>query len=101
MIEQLSQTDFESHRNEIYRIVLPEEPMEVRLEEVRSLNSHSEEHECFSLLFSGPRDRLLPQQIYPMEHSTLGAFGLFLVPVAREDQERWYYEAVFNRRKVK
>ena len=100
MIEQLGQTDFESRLNQTYRIALPEDSIELRLEEVRTLDSHSDEHECFSLLFSGPRDRLLPQQTYPIEHHHMGAFDLFLVPVAREDQQKWYYEAIINRKKI-
>jgi hypothetical protein len=49
----------------------------------------------FSLLFKGPRENLLVQQMYRIENGTLGAMDLFLVPV-RQDQNGYYYEAVFN-----
>ena len=52
--------------------------------------------EVFSLLFKGPLDRLLPQQIYCLQHEKLGWLDIFLVPVQR-DGEAIYYEAVFNR----
>ena len=52
--------------------------------------------ECFSLVFRGPGDLLLPQHTYRMEHGELGAFDLFIVPI-RRDEDGLYYEAVFNR----
>src|ERR1700741_893895 len=52
--------------------------------------------EQFSLTFRGPLDRPLKQSVFPVEHPTVGAFDLFLVPIKRDD-EGLYYEAVFNR----
>jgi len=52
--------------------------------------------ENFSLIFSGPADRLLPQQMYRFEHPKLGGLDLFIVPIGRE-QGRLHYQAVFNR----
>lgn len=49
----------------------------------------------FALLFRGPRNPLLPQRMYRFEHETLGAFDLFIVPVA-QSEEHCDYEAVFN-----
>jgi len=51
--------------------------------------------ERFSLFFTGPVDRYLPQQVYFIEHERMGAFELFLVPVGR-DESGFRYEAVFN-----
>jgi hypothetical protein len=36
----------------------------------------------FSVVFSGPAEPILPQAIYGLEHPKLGAFELFLVPIA-------------------
>jgi hypothetical protein len=52
--------------------------------------------ESFSVLFLGPTDRILPQQIYRFEQDQLGSFELFLVPVGRR-ADALEYEAVFNR----
>lgn len=52
--------------------------------------------ERFSVVFRGPRDKLLQQGMYQMQHDRLGGFDLFLVPVGR-DHDGVYYEAVFNR----
>lgn len=48
----------------------------------------------FSIMFHGPADRILPQQIFAIEHETLGTFELFLVPL-QPDQDGARYEAVF------
>ena len=45
----------------------------------------------FSIVFSGPSEPILPQAIYGLEHPELGAFELFLVPIAAGR-----YEAVFT-----
>jgi hypothetical protein len=55
----------------------------------------NQELSCFSLLFKGTRDKLLSQQMYRVEHATLGAMDLFLVPVS-VDETGYSYEAVFN-----
>ena len=50
----------------------------------------------FSLVFRGPHQPLLPQQIYAFEHDRLGRFDLFIVPI-RRDVHGLYYEAIVNR----
>jgi hypothetical protein len=67
---------------------------------VRPRQAHAATYECFSILFSGPRGRLLEQQIHELTHEQLGTFSLFLVPVATEDTQQYYYEAVFNRQRA-
>jgi len=49
----------------------------------------------FSIVFRGPRNVVLPQRIYEVEHDTIGAFPLFLVPIG-PDQEGMLYEAIFT-----
>ena len=49
----------------------------------------------FSLLFLHASSVVLPQRIYTMKHSRLGEFGIFMVPVAR-NQDGFVYQAVFN-----
>lgn len=52
--------------------------------------------ERFSLVFRGPRERLLPQRIYEFEHEALGRFPLFITAIGVEE-EGFLYESVFNR----
>jgi hypothetical protein len=49
----------------------------------------------FSLLFHHVSPVLFPQRIYQMESPGIGDFGVFLVPVAR-NQDGFVYQAVFN-----
>ncbi len=53
-------------------------------------------HEQFAIVFRGPLEVPLEQQIYRLEHDAMGAFDLFLVPIGR-DQHGYSYEAVFSR----
>ncbi len=57
------------------------------------------QYEAFSLVFLGPRDPILPQQLYHMQNELLGALTLFLVPIG-QDAEHTRYEAVINRKVV-
>ena len=51
----------------------------------------------FSLVFRGPSDRMLPQQVVALEHSECGAVELLLVPIGPDDENTGLcYEAVFN-----
>lgn len=48
----------------------------------------------FSIVFSGPGERILPQGIRRLEHETLGALDVFLVPLQPEAGAA-RYQAVF------
>lgn len=50
---------------------------------------------CFSLLFRGPTDRPLTQGTYRFEHSRIGSFSVFIVPMVL-DRGTQYYEVIFN-----
>ncbi len=54
-------------------------------------------YEKFSLIFRGPDNQLLTQNMYTFEHDNIGRFELFIVPVVSRDVSRRYYQAVFNR----
>jgi hypothetical protein len=94
--EQLNHAHFTASLSGVFEIVLPDEKVvEVELIEVSELRENQRQ-ERFSLLFRGPRETLLPQQLYNLRHESLGEFELFLVPVA-EAPDGFVYEAVFNR----
>jgi hypothetical protein len=59
-------------------------------------NSDSKGKECFSLIFRATDTTRLFQNTYAVEHNSLGSFQLFVVPIRRNHNAR-YYEAVFNR----
>ena len=104
MLDQLTVSSFIGHVNAKFRTHLDSagavdlELIEARtIGETRRPESPGIRSQAFSLIFRGPRDRLLPQQIYPIEHPTRGTLGIFLVPLGPEgDSEGLHYQAVFN-----
>jgi hypothetical protein len=74
---------------------VPLKLVEVKERSHRSRDS-AQQGDSFSLLFTGPRARLLPQRLYWFAHETMGRFELFIVPVG-QDADSFSYEAVFNR----
>jgi len=73
------------------------EPAEIELElaEASSAGEWPGGRQPFRLLFRGPREPLLPQAIYRLEHAELGALEIFVVPI-RRDGESTTYEAIFT-----
>ncbi|MFH0342561.1 MAG: DUF6916 family protein [Chromatiales bacterium] len=71
--------------------------IEMELLEVNSLgHKHPRAgREPFSLVFRGPKAPVLIQKIYPLEHRSLGALDLFLVPIG-PDQAGMRYAAIFT-----
>ena len=68
---------------------------DLELTEVSALLRTSKQ-EAFSITFRGPAAFVLEQRIRRLEHGQMGAFDLFLTPIAR-DSAGVDYEAVFNR----
>ena len=60
-----------------------------------SFEPHRPDMQRFSLIFSGPPDVSLPQNMYSLKHERMGQFNIFLVPIAG-DETGYRYEAVFN-----
>lgn len=96
MLDRLSKEDFARSLNTAFECSLaPGQSVSLQLIQLREGKS-SPQQEQFGLLFQGPLEFLLPQQMYPMRHETLGEFDLFIVPVSK-DAQGFYYEAMFNR----
>jgi hypothetical protein len=58
-------------------------------------NFHGVTREPFSLVFHNASPVLFPQRTYQMANPDMGQFGIFLVPIAR-NQDGFLYQAVFN-----
>lgn len=96
MIDDLTKEMFAENLNTKFRIpVEAADPVEIELIELK-VGVETPTHQQFTLLFLGPQNIFLPQQIYHVEHDKFGDFELFLVPVAQKP-EGFQYEAVFNR----
>jgi hypothetical protein len=85
---------FSGHLGNSFR-VHPDDSSTLDLELVSATELGESSERPFSIVFRGPRDALLPQRIYRMEHEEIGAFDIFLVPIGPDD-EGLLYEAVFN-----
>jgi len=86
---------FAARLNTFFRVKSPPDlTLEVRLIEADDKSVPGQE--MFSLVFQGPDQSFLPQGNYPIEHDSIGAFDLFIVPVGH-DEGGYRYEAIFNR----
>lgn len=102
MLETLTAETFAPKVGSTFRIVLDEAlTLDAELETVEAAGAgHFEaarvagQREPFSIVFRGPAEPVLPQQIYRLEHDELGVLELFLVPIA-QDEGGTRYEAVF------
>lgn len=103
MLNQLTLANFKARLNETFLIHLEEldAPLTAELIEVVPLGSNIEQQEqelgrrSFSLVFRGPPEPLLIQQLYELENESMGKLALFLVPIG-PDQTGMKYEAIFT-----
>lgn len=96
MLEHLNLSSFTEHLNTKFRIHAAESTVvETELIVAEDLGS-TPRQERFSLIFRGPGEPYLPQNMYRIEHDVMGSLDLFLVPVGK-DEDGIQYEAVFNR----
>jgi hypothetical protein len=99
MLEEFEIGTFAPHLGETFRIQAADsEWAEMTLIEATALGQGTASEGLrapFSIVFRGPRDPVLPQGTYRVEHAAIGAFELFLVPIG-PDGEGMRYEAVFG-----
>jgi hypothetical protein len=100
MFETLSLSDFSPVVGSSFQVrTEPDVSLQLELLEAVKLSDipagFSQRSESFSLLFRGPADMMLSQQMCPLSHADLGELSVFLVPVGR-DADGIQYEAVFN-----
>ena len=93
----LKRDEFAPHIGSTFRILDRASPtqLDATLTEVTDRNPTSK-LEQYSVLFQGPREPILSQRIYGIEHPTMGKFELFLVPIGADDSGVTY-ESVFSR----
>lgn len=98
MLESFTAATFQEVHGSHFRVPLEEaETIDLELVEVTGLGVPGwEGREQFSLVFRGPAEPQLAQQLWPLEHEALGRFELFLVPIGPDAEGRHRYEAVFT-----
>jgi len=96
MTEDLTREALIENLNSKFLMPFPSgETLELELVEVVEHQS-APGQEQFSAFFRAPLNAPVAQGVYQLEHAQLGTFGIFLVPVGR-DQRGVEYEALFNR----
>jgi hypothetical protein len=100
MLESLTLADFVQLPGSKFRVRHgTAESLEFELTEANSTGGQaataSGARQPFSLIFRGPRQPVLPQRIYDLEHDELNAMSIFLVPIG-PDEVGMRYEAVFS-----
>jgi hypothetical protein len=96
--ELLTCESFSGHVGEKFRIVAEEvDGWELELIEATPIKTQETRHKRppFSLVFRGPMEPVLNQQIVPLEHDSMGKLDIFLVPIG-PDEDGMQYEAVFS-----
>src|SRR6266550_466276 len=97
MAVELVTGTFEPHLGEAFTAApsLGGEPLALILASCDESPHARPDHPAFSLIFQAAGTGHLPQQTFTLEHSELGRFALFLVPLGPEG-DRMRYEAVVN-----
>ena len=93
-LESVTAADFEPHTETIFRLQAEDGAIALTLTKATRRGRDETQARPFSLLFSGPPQPALPQQIYRLSHETLGDMEIFLVPVSGDADQRCY-EAIF------
>jgi hypothetical protein len=100
MLHTLTLEHFSPHVGETFRIRLEDErTLDVALVEANAIGTLTNHLRTdglltrapFSLLFKGSADVRLPQKIYRLEHATLPAYEVFMVPIGPGT-----YEVIFS-----
>jgi hypothetical protein len=90
--------DFARHRHERFRVAQDDGQLDLELIETTDLGpaaAVAARSRAFSLVFRGPRERVLPQETHRLKHDAFGEIEIFLVPIG-PDESGMRYEAVFN-----
>jgi hypothetical protein len=96
MEASLTHEAFTQQLNSKFQVQLDEKTnVEVELVAVSEVKLYPRQEE-FSIEFRGPLDSFLGQGAGNFKHDKMGEFELFIVPI-RQDEQGFYYEAIFNR----
>jgi hypothetical protein len=94
-LAKVTAEDFAARIDDDFLVPTSAGEVPLKLVEVRRLGKAIREGGAFSLTFLSPPGPFLPQAVYPLQHPTLGALDLFLVPLGPKDGGN-SYEAVFT-----
>jgi hypothetical protein len=98
VLETFTVASFTPHLGQPFQLI-PDGAATVGLELIEATplggESAGDRRAPFSIIFRGPNRPVLPQRIYRLAHTEIGAFELFLVPIG-PDGSGMRYEAIFT-----
>jgi hypothetical protein len=86
-LDKLTSTDFSAHLNQPFTLELETlPPILLQLRAVQKLDSEGEISALyrsvrFAVVFNGPLRPILPQQVYSIQHPTMGHLNLLFTPI--------------------
>lgn len=96
MEASLTHEEFSKAKNSKFKVEFDENTnVDLELVSVSDIKLYPEQEE-FGVEFRGPLQMFLGQGSHNFSHEEMGQFELFVVPV-RQDDQGFYYEAIFNR----
>ena len=103
MLETFTAETFSPHVGEKFRFFYnPSDALELVLTSAKELGTESAKEWSkasgrapFTLTFLGPKELVLPQGSYRVEHANMDAFEIFIVPIG-PSQEGMRYEVIFT-----
>lgn len=87
VLDKLTSTDFSAHLNQPFMLELEKlPPILLQLRAVQKLDNTEQLHpgyhkDQFAVVFNGPLRPILPQQIYLIQHPTMGQLQLLFTPI--------------------
>ena len=99
MLDKIKKADFDPHVNSKFELSHLETEEKVKIELVETEDKSTDQTECFSLIFKGPKDKAVPQNTYRLKHDKMGEMNLFTVPILCGQDDGIYYQIIFNRLK--
>ena len=95
MNEQWSREHFTAQLNTIFKVPTAAGTF-VELKLTKLENRDSPGLDAFSLIFTGPREPVLPDATHSLQHETIGSQELFLSPY-RQTADKTFYDVQFTR----
>jgi hypothetical protein len=96
MFEHFKDQQADSYLNQTFEVHTPSHGVvEITLTETSEIKSGPAV--SISLIFQGPKDRILGQSTYLFKHPSLGEFTLYMVPVMGQDPTVQEYQIVLSK----
>lgn len=99
MTKLLTIADFSDKQGDDFQMIFNDgTSLDLTLTEVRPEKRRMPDaaRDPFSLIFDGTRDVLCPQRIYFLRHASGWEAEIFMVPVGRNHDGTYRYQAIFN-----